>query len=322
MKIKLITPSSADLINGNHITALRLEQILTNIGNQVTISKEYRDEPVDLMIALHAWRSFNSIKRFHELYPNHPLVIVLTGTDLYQHIKFSEEACQSLHWASRLIVLQNQGLEELSPDLRKKARVIYQSVAPQPRPTSYLEVFSQDDFNVLVIANLRPEKDPLRTALATRNLPNDSKIQVFHIGIPLSQEYLERIKLAELENSRYHYLGGFSYEKTQQAIASASLVCITSRLEGGSNVLCEALALGTPVITTNIPSLVATLGEDYPGYFPVADTETLKNLLLKAETDPIFYQELKNGCAKVTYLVDPAREQKLWHDLLKELIEC
>jgi len=322
MKIKLITPSSTDLINGNHITALRLERILTNLGNQVTTSKEYNDEAVDLMIALHAWRSFKSIKRFRELYPNHPLVIMLTGTDLYQHIKFSEEACQSLHWATRLVVLQKQGLQELAPSLREKTKVIYQSVTPQSQQISYLEDFSKDNFNILVIANLRPEKDPLRTALATKNLPSSSKIQVFHIGVPLSQEYLERIKLAEQENSRYHFLGPFSYEKTQQAIASANLVCISSRLEGGSNVLCEALAIGTPVITTSIPSLVATLGENYPGYFSVADTETLKTLLIKAEIDPIFYQELKNNCAKVAHLVNPDREQKCWQDLLKELTEC
>lgn len=322
MKIKLITPSSADLINGNQITALRLEHIFTQLGHEVTMDKEYKGEPVDVMIALHALRSFNSIERFHELYPTHPIVVMLTGTDLYQHIKFSEEACKSLQWATHLVVLQEQGLQELSSDLRTKTRVIYQSVAHNFNFPDKLEIFPKDSFNVLVIANLRPEKDPLRTALASKMLPNESRIQVFHIGIPLNPEYIERIKLAEEENPRYHYLGGFSYEQTQQAIASANLVCITSRLEGGSNVLCEALAAQTPVITTNIPSLVATLGKNYPGYFSVADTERLKNLLLRTETDTDFYQELKNSCAKAIHLIDPAKEQKCWYDLLKELSEC
>lgn len=322
MKIKLITPSSADLINGNHITALRLEQILTKLGHQISTSKEYNGEDIDLMIALHALRSFNSIKHFYELYPNRPLVVMLTGTDIYQHIKFSEEACQSLHYATRLVVLQKQALEELAPHLRNKTRVIYQSVTTSFNSREALEIFSKDNFNILVVANFRPEKDPLRTALASKLLPSESKIQVFHIGIPLNPEYRERINLAQKENPRYHYLGGFSYEKTLQAIAEANLISITSRLEGGSNVLCEALASKTPVITTNIPSLVATLGEEYPGYFSVADTETLKNLFLKAEMDANFYQELKNSCAKAAYLIDPVREEKCWYDLLKDLSEC
>jgi putative glycosyltransferase (TIGR04348 family) len=322
MKIQLITPSSADLINGNHITALRLEHIFTKLGNQVITTKEYKGEPVDLMVALHALRSFTSIKSFHELHPKRPLIVMLTGTDLYQHVKFSEEACQSLHWATRLVVLQKQGLNELSKDLRNKTKVIYQSVTKKFNFNEKLNFFTKENFNVLVVANFRPEKDPLRTSLASSLLPKESKIQVFHIGIPLNPEYKERIKIAEKENPRYHYLGSFTYEKTQQAIALADLVCISSRLEGGSNVLCEALAIGTPVLTTNIPSLVATLGENYPGYFSVADTETLKNLLLKAELDSNFYQELKNGCAKVTYLVEPEREEKSWDDLLKELSEC
>jgi hypothetical protein len=64
MQIKLITPSSEDLINGNHITALRIEQFLTSLGHQVSMVKDYQGESTDLMIALHALRSFASIKLF------------------------------------------------------------------------------------------------------------------------------------------------------------------------------------------------------------------------------------------------------------------
>lgn len=64
MQIKLITPSSEDLLNGNHITALRIQEILVSLGHQVSMDKEYQGEKVDLMIALHALRSFSSIKLF------------------------------------------------------------------------------------------------------------------------------------------------------------------------------------------------------------------------------------------------------------------
>lgn len=247
------------------------------------------------------------------------MVVVLTGTDLYQNIQVSASARQALAWATRLVVLQKQGLFELPENLQAKTQVIYQS-AKKVKPAR--NFFSKKDFNVLVIANLRVEKDPFRTALALSKLPSDSKIQVFHIGLPLNQEMEKELKLMQENNARYHWLEAFSHNKTKQLIAVADLVCITSRIEGGSNVLCESLAAGTPVITTNIPSLVATLGDNYPGYFSVGDTEKLANLLWQAENDINFYQELKNNCKKVAYLVEPATEERCWQDLIKQLSEC
>lgn len=247
------------------------------------------------------------------------MVVVLTGTDLYQNIQVSESARQALDWATHLVVLQKQGLLELPEHLQAKTHIIYQS-AKKVKPAK--NFFSKKGFNVLVVANLRVEKDPFRTALALSKLPSDSKIQVFHIGLPLNQEMEEELKLIQENNIRYHWLGSLPHNKTKQYIAAAALVCITSRIEGGSNVLCESLAAKTPVITTNIPSLVATLGDGYPGYFSVGDTEKLADLLWKAESDTKFYQELKNNCKKVAYLVEPATEEKCWQDLIKQLSEC
>lgn len=242
--------------------------------------------------------------------------MVLTGTDLYQNIQVNKNAQQSLEWADRLVVLQNQGLAELPEEFREKTRVIYQSATKAEVKTS---IFSKEDFNVLVIANLRQEKDPFRTALAAAELPKSSKIKVFHVGVPLNQEFEIQLKQTQQQNPRYTWLGGLSHEKTKELIASADLVSITSKIEGGSNVLCEALVAGTPVVASNISSLVATLGYTYPGFFSTESTQELRDLLIKSETTPNFYQELKDHCQKVAYLVDPLTERKCWKDLLYEL---
>ena len=66
-------------------------------------------------------------------------------------------------------------------------------------------------------------------------------------------------------------------------------------MEGSSNALCEALAQPTPtapVVATRIGGLVGTLGDDYPGYFPVEDTAALTRLLWRAESDGAFYATL------------------------------
>ena len=130
MKINLITPAPTYSRKGNRVTALRWARILRELGHRVVIEQEYQGQPCDLMVALHARRSNASIVRFQMEYPNLPLILALTGTDLYGDIHTDASAQQSLEMAHRFIVLQPMGIEELPERLRDKARVIYQSVKP------------------------------------------------------------------------------------------------------------------------------------------------------------------------------------------------
>src|SRR5262249_19094571 len=184
MTIRLITPAPAHSRKGNRVTALRWAPILRELGHRVTIEQTYEGGRCDLMVALHARRSYASIDRFHRDCPDRPLIVALTGTDLYQDIRTSRRAQRSLDLATRLVLLQPCGIEELPPALQGKARVIYQSaVGPrqQARPAS-------GTFEVCVLGHLRPVKDPFRTAMAVRRLPATSRIRVLHVGAALSDE--------------------------------------------------------------------------------------------------------------------------------------
>ena len=89
-------------------------------------------------------------------------------------------------------------------------------------------------------------------------------------------------------------------------------------MEGGANVLSESLAAGLPVVSSNIPGLVGTLGGDYPGLFPPGDTAALAKLLNRAEADRAFYALLVERCNNLRPLVDPAAERAAWESLLAE----
>lgn len=91
-------------------------------------------------------------------------------------------------------------------------------------------------------------------------------------------------------------------------------------MEGSCNAMCESLMLGVPVIASRISGLMGTLGEDYPGYFPVQDTQSLADQLRRAETDVSFYAELRSRAAEAARLLTPEREQQAWADLLGELV--
>ena len=96
---------------------------------------------------------------------------------------------------------------------------------------------------------------------------------------------------------------------------------LSSRLEGGANVLSEAIASSVPVLASRIPGSVGILEEDYPGYFPPGDTEALAALLERAEMEPDFLRELRSWCTRLASLVDPEREFQSWQSLLEELVE-
>lgn len=128
MKICMITPAPPRSRKGNRVTALRWARILRELGHRVLVQQTYGGERCDLMVALHARRSYVSIKRCREEHPDLPLILALTGTDLYSDIHTDSSAQESLEMATRFIVLQAMGIDELPVRLRKKASVIYQSV--------------------------------------------------------------------------------------------------------------------------------------------------------------------------------------------------
>src|SRR6266480_6771402 len=179
MKIGIVTPAPPNSRHGNRVTALRWTRILRRLGNRVSILQTYGGEPYDLLVALHARRSHPSIINFHRHNPAAPIIVTLTGTDLYRDIRTNHLARESLDMATRIVVLQPKAIKDLQPSWREKTRTIYQSVengksliGERSRSASTrarnLEARSNGRFDVCVIGHLRAVKDPFRTAMAAR----------------------------------------------------------------------------------------------------------------------------------------------------------
>jgi putative glycosyltransferase (TIGR04348 family) len=316
VRVQLVTPGPLGINNGNQVTALRWARILRKLGHRVTVRQTYDGAACDALIALHARRSYDSIRKFHDLHPDLPLIVALTGTDVYRDIRSNRKAQRSLQFASRLVVLQKMALAELAPPLRSKTRVIYQSAGAVKarKPT-----WNERPFRVSVIGHLRSEKDPLRAACAARRLPALSRVQIMHVGRSLDDR-LARCARAEMKrNPRYHWIGELPHLRTQRLLAASHLLVITSRMEGSSNVLSEALASDVPVIASAISGLMGTLGTNYPGLFSFGDTDGLARLLWRSESEQSFYRLLKTRCRRLAPLVSPDREIASWRRLLRGL---
>ena len=301
MRIALVTPAGPGMRNGNRHTALRWAAFLRAAGHRVAVNVQWSGAQADAMLALHARRSHESIKRFQG---KGFLVVALTGTDVYRDIRISPEARESVELADRLVVLQPKAAEELPDRLRHKVRVVVQSSA-----TGLRHAPLKGAFRVCVIGHLREEKDPLRTLLALTLMPQ-SNIEVVHLGLALESSFEDQLREAIVREPRYRWLGGVPHARTLRWLASSHAMVISSRMEGGANVVCEALRIGVPVIASRIPGNVGLLGERYPGYFPVGDERTLARLLDRAATDAIFYKDLKKQVSRLRPMVSPQSEAR------------
>lgn len=298
MKIALVTPAGPGTRNGNRHTALRWAAFLRAAGHRVDISVQWTGAPADLMLALHARRSHASIMAFPR---EKPLLLALTGTDVYRDIRSSAEARRSLELADHMVVLQPKAAEELPARQRRKVSVVVQSSATKLRHRP-----RRGRFRICVIGHLRPEKDPLRALLALKFVDQD--VEIVHLGAPLDASLAKAARNAT--DARYRWLGSVPHAAALRWLASSHAMVISSRMEGGANVVCEALRIGVPILASRIPGNVGLLGAGYAGYFPLENERALARLIARAASDATFYRRLKKQVGKLRPTVAPRSERR------------
>lgn len=297
-----MTPAGPGTRNGNRHTALRWAAFLRKAGHRVDVCVQWTpDSRVDAMLALHARRSYPSIKTFSS---DKLLVVALTGTDVYRDIHESAEARESLELADRLIVLQPKAADELPIALRKKVRVVVQSSATRLRHAPV-----KGKFRICVIGHLRPEKDPMRALAALSHIPREN-VEVVHLGAPLDASLGREAERGMKRDARYRWLGSVPHGRALRWLASSHAMVISSRMEGGANVVCEALRIGVPVLASCISGNLGLLGSGYGGYFPLENDEALARLIRRAASDEAFYRILKSQVAKLRQSVAPRSEAR------------
>ncbi|MCC6531495.1 MAG: TIGR04348 family glycosyltransferase [Burkholderiales bacterium] len=312
--IFIVTPAGRDARNGNRNTAVRWAALLRSLRHEVHVDTRWDGTRADVLIALHARRSHDSILRFKTVAPGRPLVLALTGTDLYRDIRVDESARRSMALADRMIVLQDMGPAELTASLRAKTRVIYQSARPLARKPS-----TQRWFDIVVVGHLRDEKDPFRCALAAFHLPAASRIRILHLGRALEAQYEHEARHLMQTQARYRWLGERPHARVRALLARARALVVSSRMEGGANIVSEALAAELPVLASDIGGNIGMLGSDYAGYYPLGDERALARVLGRFEADADYRMLLEAQCRARKPLVACERERAALAALLREL---
>jgi putative glycosyltransferase (TIGR04348 family) len=312
MRILLVTPFDPRARTGNGVTAVRWARLLRQLKHRVTLATEYYGQPADCCIALHARRSAESIRRWRAERGDRPLVVGLAGTDLYVDLPGNADARRSLELADRLVLLQPAGLKRLERRDRAKADVILQSAeAVRPKPPRL-----KRGYEISVLSNLRRVKDPLRAALASRALPRDSQILITHVGPAREVALAERARAETDTNPRYRWRGPVTHSAARWLLARSRATVLSSRSEGGANVVAEAIVNLVPVLATRIDGTVGQLGRNYPAYFEVGDTAALTELMIRIEFDAKFRTRCIAALRALAPTFRPKAERDAWKQLL------
>lgn len=307
MRIALVTPAGAGTRTGNRHTALRWATFLRRAGHRVEVATQWpADGDADLLLALHARRSYASIKAFARAHPQRPLVVALTGTDLYRDLPASARARESLELADRLIVLQPRALQALPQRLHAKVRVVFQSCASRLRRRPM-----KRGLRLCVIGHMRHVKDPLRALAALAHVPREAGVEVVQIGAALEPRFAMRAHAAMRREPRYRWLGSLTHGRALAWLASSHALVISSRLEGGANIVSEAIRIGVPVLASRIPGNIGLLGAGYAGYFRPGDARSLAALVLRFASEPEFRRRLDASIASLRPCVAPRTEARL-----------
>ena len=309
-RLFIVTPAAAGTRTGNRHTALRWATLLRAGKHRVQIGVEWNGEKCDGLIALHARRSHESIVRFKQ--SGMPLIVVLTGTDLYRDLPDSREAQESLALADRLVVLQEAALDEL-PAHRHKTRIIYQSADPR-----LVHKPPKTPFRVAVIAIFARRR--IRCAPRRRSAAARRDLEVVQVGGALDPRLGQEAGEMMARDPRYRWLGSLPHRKTLGWMAASHVLVVSSVMEGGANVVCEAARIGTPVIASRMSGNIGMLGRDYPAYYPVADHTALAKLLAQAKHDAGFYRRLKNALRARRPLFAPAAERRALLGVVREVL--
>ena len=302
-RLTIVTPYLAAANNGNWHTAARWGRFLAD-RYRVAVVQSWDGSPCDLLIALHARRSAESIDRFAATHPDRRLIVVLTGTDLYRDLAVSEEARRSLDVASKLVVLNELGSRRLPVYVRDKAEVILQSATSMPaarKPARYL--------SIAVVGHLRDEKNPQLVWALLNRLAQDLPLRIRHVGEAVDPALGREAAEVASRDHRYTWLGGLSRARARQVIRTSHLLLHPSNMEGGAQAVIEAVRSHTAVLASGIDGNAGLLGVDYPGLFTENDVDAACELVLRAARGPGFFQRLQRRCERRAPLFGPERER-------------
>jgi glycosyltransferase involved in cell wall biosynthesis len=171
-----------------------------------------------------------------------------------------------------------------------------------------------------MVGHLREEKSPATYFDAARHLAGRADILLDHVGGALTPALAAEARTLAATCPQYRWLRALPHAATRARIQAAHVLVHPSRLEGGAQVVIEAITAGTPVIASRIAGNLGLLGADYAGCFDWGDAAALARLLVQARDDATMLPTLRAQCALRAPLFAPDNERQTLLSLLATLL--
>jgi len=251
--------------SGNHTRAMRIKRHLEAAGHEVAFMKS-NDEQTALKLL--GGNHFDTAIGIHLLSAGKiliqtslPFSIVIGGTDINVgiHNPASRETMHTVIQKARYCICPHQDAKDrvasLWPEQEQKIRIIPHGIDVCPSDYNVREALTlnNNDHILFLPSGIRDVKDPLFAIPVIQKWHRvNPHIHLVIAGNPLDALLTKQLKKIAKKEHDIHYLGALSREDTHAVMQQANIVLNTSRSEGLSNALLEAMMLGTPILARNV----------------------------------------------------------------------
>lgn len=225
---------------------------------------------------------------------------------------------QFLRWALypfalKLVVQTQSAANFFSKCLQSKIIIVPNAVR---KPSETIQEISQDVKNIISVGRLSFEKDHKTLihafALLLKDKPN-LKLTIYGEG--RERKKMEQL-IEKLGMKDYIFLPG-AVSNIQSIFVKADLFVFASLYEGFPNALCEAMAIGLPVIASNCSGNIDIIDDDKNGIlFPVGNVEKLYVQMLELINNCSKRQEISHNAKHLTALYSEESVYEKWNDII------
>lgn len=178
----------------------------------------------------------------------------------------------------------------------KKSSVLYNIIDEEQILAKKAQDDNAYDYDMIYVGRLTYQKDPqrlMRLCARLKELRPELKVAIVGTG-ELEQEVKDLCKELGIEEN-VHFLG--FQPNPIKIVADSKSMILTSRWEGTPMCALEAMALGTPVVSTPSDGMKDIVEDGVSGYL-TEDDEQMAKVLLKIMTEPDHRQYLAENARK------------------------
>jgi L-malate glycosyltransferase len=287
MRILILTPTAPPSITGNAITAERWRQSLQKKGVSAKVWAAQEMNVTDLLAELESFKPnlihVHHASRAGDLLLDHrmmpivrrlPLVVSPGGTDINidPHIEDRKQIVTQVYEMAHIIISQSREtsnqIRALFPGFQKQIALVPKAFSWSGHDACDLREIAgcqNEDILFFLPAGIRPVKGTLECLMTFEKLHAvRPSTKIVFAGPSLHVQYTARF---EEELKRFHpfahWIPTIPPAAMRSAYETSDIALNFSFYEGLSNALLEAIAVGKPVLVSNIPgNWWPVLGED------------------------------------------------------------